>query len=63
MPAPSKHSLNRRLQRELKHLQWLMRQPSLAVQLRNCRKSILLLRTELAHQSCSTHLPKQATAT
>ena len=62
MPAPSQHSLNRRLQRELTHLQWLQRQPSLAAQLRSCRRRILVLRTELAYRSCSTHQPKQPTA-
>ena len=62
MPTPSQHSLNRRLQRELTHLQWLIRQPCLAAQLRSCRKRILVLRTELAYRSCSTHQPKQPTA-
>ena len=62
MPTPSQHSLNSRLQRELTHLQWLQRQPSLAAQLRSCRKRILVLRTELAYRSCSTHPPKQPAA-
>ena len=62
MPTPSQHSLNRQLQRELTHLQWLKNQPSLAAQLRSCRKRILVLRTELAYRSCRTHQPKQPTA-
>lgn len=53
--ARSTLTLQRQLERELKHLQWLKRQPSLAQQLRCCRKRILILRTELAYKSCAAN--------
>ena len=53
--AQSQLTLQCQLERELKHLQWLQRQPSLAQQLRRCRKRILILQTQLASKSCAAN--------